>query len=155
MDTGKSLIIGSDSSSFETFVYRIPLPGGGEQYFPEAPPQARVAFTVIGIPRTVGVDEPAWAGQLDVRTSPNPGTHGVWIDLALPASGLARVSIMDLAGRNVATLMEAIGERGPMRLRWDARNTSGSRCSAGVYWCRVEFDRKTVSRCFVLLRGQP
>ncbi len=113
--------VGTDSSSFETYLYRIPLGGGVEKYFPVAPPQARIAFTAVGSMRTVGVEEQTWTRTFEVRTSPNPSLNGVRIDLDLPRKGAARVNVLDVAGRTVATLADGLQEAGAMKLRWDGR----------------------------------
>ena len=147
--------IGTDSSSFETYVYRIPVSGapGGESYFPEAPPQARVAFTTIGVPRLVAVEPTPWAQTLSLTTSPNPGRRGVWVDFVLPREGWTKLSVWDVTGRNIATLSEGRREGGPTRLWWSARGRDGRACAPGVYWLRAEFEGSVVTRRLVLLGG--
>ena len=142
--------LGTDSTTFETCVYRI-LVSGTYQYFPVAPPQARIAFTAVGEMGTTGVDEQVLAGRFDVQTSPNPSVRGVWLAFSLPRKGALRASIVDLAGRTVAVIAEGMREGGRLRLRWDGLDLGGNTVAPGMYWCKVEFDGTRLSRRFVLL----
>jgi hypothetical protein len=147
----KVATVGTDSSSFETYVYRIIGAPGGDKYFPVAPQQARIAYTVIGTSRTTDVQAVGMKAALSVNTSPNPGARGTWVSLAIPASGPVRVTIVDVSGRVVAKLMEGIQEAGTRRIWWGASDQGGRRCQAGAYWCRVEASAGDVAKRFVLL----
>lgn len=147
--------IGTDSIKFETYVYRLPDASAptGERYFPASPLDAAVAFTAVGNPQVAGVDDEI-TQRLDIRAAPNPGLHGVWIDLSLPRKGHARVSVQDVSGRTVAVLSDQDLAAGLTRLRWLGVARDGSRCGAGMYWVRVESDDGVASRRFVLFGSQ-
>jgi len=68
---------------------------------------------------------------------PNPARAGATFGWSLPRGGAARLEILDLAGRRVATLADgAFGANRYVRA-WDLRDARGSRVAPGVYFARL------------------
>ncbi len=76
----------------------------------------------------------------------NPSRGGVDIQLALPADEHARVTILDVTGRRVATLADESFAAGNHRLRWDPAPVA-----PGVYFALLEAGGRMISRRIVLL----
>lgn len=81
---------------------------------------------------------PAGAGTLGFAApSPNPTAGLTTFAWTLPRAGHARLEVLDLAGRRVATLAD--GAYGASRYvrGWDLRDDSGRRVTPGVYFARL------------------
>jgi hypothetical protein len=79
-------------------------------------------------------------GRARITASPNPTTGDVTIGLDLSRIrnvGGTDVAIFDITGRAVRTLWEGSSSSAPANLRWDGRESSGQRVSAGNYLVRV------------------
>jgi len=72
------------------------------------------------------------------RSVPNPSSGNLSITFGLPAAGTARLTVHDLQGRVICTLVNASLPAGPHVARWDGRTTAGSRASSGVYLYRLD-----------------
>jgi flagellar hook assembly protein FlgD len=75
------------------------------------------------------------------RILSNPVRGGVArIEFGLARAARVRVSIFDLAGRQVMRLADQPFEAGVHRMEWNGRDASGSRVRAGAYFLRVQTD---------------
>lgn len=88
------------------------------------------------------------------QNSPNPFNPSTTISLTLPEghSGLVRVSIYDLSGRLVRTLLNE--ERGPgaFSLFWDGTDSQGGKVASGAYLYRMTAEGYSRTRKMVLLK---
>jgi hypothetical protein len=75
--------------------------------------------------------------QLALAVAPNPARGSCTFRLNLPQAGLARVRVVDAAGRLVRRMPEAWRPAGSYSLTWDARDDSGSPVRSGVYFAQV------------------
>jgi hypothetical protein len=90
--------------------------------------------------------------RLLLRVKPNPMSRSCQIDLDLPASGPADLSVYDIAGRKVATILHQPMPQGPHRKYWDGRSADGSRCASGIYFVRCAALDKSVTQKVLLLK---
>ncbi|MDQ7797356.1 MAG: T9SS type A sorting domain-containing protein [Candidatus Edwardsbacteria bacterium] len=74
--------------------------------------------------------------RLLLKVKPNPMAGYCQIDLNLPSSGPADLSVYDIAGRKIATILHQPMAQGPHREYWDGRMAGGLRCASGVYFIR-------------------
>jgi hypothetical protein len=80
--------------------------------------------------------------------TPNPSAGALQVRLALARAGHARLTVIDVAGREVATLLDARREPGHYTIAWDAAK---ERLRAGVYFMRlVSPDRTMVRRVAIV-----
>jgi hypothetical protein len=82
---------------------------------------------------------------------PNPSRGGLEFEFTLPRSQAVSLTVLDVAGRNVATLVAATLGPGPHRAAWDGRTSSGGLAPAGVYLCELRTEAGRVGRRFVVL----
>ena len=88
-----------------------------------------------------------------VSIAPNPATAEVAIRYSLaPADDFARLTVCDVAGRVVARLREGPAMARAGSIGWDWRDGRRAQVGAGVYFVRLETDKKSVARRVVLIR---
>ena len=75
--------------------------------------------------------------RMDVFAQPNPSNPSVQIRFALPTAGPANVSVFDIRGRRVATLLRGWTPAGPHSVNWIGEDVSGRSVSSGVYLVTV------------------
>lgn len=91
------------------------------------------------------------AGLLELASpQPNPATHGTVLRYTLPFASAVRLAVLDVSGRQVATLDQRVEGPGEHRAAWDARDANGSRVAAGVYFVRLEAAGGTRSQKVVI-----
>ncbi len=73
------------------------------------------------------------------QASPNPFAGSTRIRFEIPSDGArARVRIFDLAGREVASLVDGVLGAGPHSVVWVGRDGAGRPVADGLYVCRVD-----------------
>lgn len=88
----------------------------------------------------VGIDgEPILVpNQISLKQNfPNPFNPSTSIDFTLPNSTLAQLTIYDLTGRLIHTLVNDTFQAGQHQISWDGRNSRGESIQSGVYLCRL------------------
>jgi hypothetical protein len=105
---------------------------------------------------TATVDVPPTPGSAAARltAAPNPSSGPMRIELATGGAdtGEARVDVVDLAGRIVATLAPSARTPGRAEFLWDGRTRSGAPARAGVYLLRAEAGGVRLTRRVVRTR---
>ena len=107
------------------------------------------AVTVVFDP--TGVETTPAALAL-AQNHPNPFNPKTTISFALPAAGAVRLSVFDVSGRRVATLIDAVQPAGQHHVIWDGRDAAGANLSSGVYFYRLEAAGAQVERKMLLLK---
>jgi hypothetical protein len=87
------------------------------------------------------------------RSAPNPFRGTTEIRYDLPAAGAVSLTVYDLSGRKVATLVD-VEPQGPGRhcARWNGCDDEGRRVASGVYFYRVDAGGLTGEGRVVFLR---
>ncbi len=83
---------------------------------------------------------------------PNPFNPVTTFRYDLPVTSDVTLTIYDILGRNVRTLVQGIEEPGYKSEMWDGTDNLGEQVSAGVYLLRIEAGDFTQTRKMVLLR---
>ncbi|GJM43725.1 MAG: hypothetical protein DHS20C21_05670 [Gemmatimonadota bacterium] len=85
--------------------------------------------------------------------SPNPTASGpVEMLVALPTRSMMELTVYDVRGREVRSLVSGVRRAGRYRVAWDAADNSGVRVASGVYFARLTAGRETRVRKIVFLR---
>ena len=103
---------------------------------------------------SVGGDPSGQAGRGRDLSGPNPFRPGMEISYALRRAGPVRLTIHDLSGRLVATLIQGWMGPGTYQARWDGRGRSGEPASSGIYFTRCTSGGRTATWRFTLLSGR-
>jgi hypothetical protein len=107
------------------------------------------AVLEVGAP--VGVGEILSAGFAIGAVRPNPAAGEAGVEYSVGHEARVRITVLDLAGREVAILADGVRSAGGYRASW-AGTVAGGRAPAGMYFMRYEADGTTLLRRFVLLK---
>jgi hypothetical protein len=83
---------------------------------------------------------------------PNPMTRELTLRFGLASPGKVNLSVYDVSGRRVRTLLNSHHSSGSYTVKWDGSDDNERRLSKGVYFCRIEAPEFTRSRSVILLR---
>jgi flagellar hook assembly protein FlgD len=83
---------------------------------------------------------------------PNPFNPTTTIRFLLPEQSPIKLSILDLLGRSVVTILDEVKPAGDHVVGWNGRDESGIQVSSGVYYYRLVTPTHIMSRKLVLLR---
>ena len=86
------------------------------------------------------------------QNHPNPFNPTTTIRYNLSKSTNVSLKVYNLAGQEVATLVNSNQPAGENSVIWDARNNSGNLVSSGVYLYRLQIDNNVQSKKLTLLR---
>lgn len=83
---------------------------------------------------------------------PNPFGAQTTIEYTLPGQSDVRVSVYDVMGRQVATLVDGTQPSGLHTVNWDGRSDGGQRLASGVYLLRLKAANQTLTRRISVVR---
>jgi hypothetical protein len=83
---------------------------------------------------------------------PNPFNSETVIRFALPESEEVELAVYNLAGQQVAALVQGVREAGSYTVRWDGRDEQERELASGIYLYRLRAGERMETRKLVLLR---
>jgi len=83
---------------------------------------------------------------------PNPFNPSTQIQYALPSESKVLISIYDLTGRKVKTLVNEVQSAGHRSVMWNATNEIGRPVSAGMYIYSIQAGNFIQNRKMVLMK---
>src|SRR5262249_6870828 len=101
---------------------------------------------------TVSAPAPLLPGLALALTSANPSPGDVRGEFALGSRGHVRLDVHDVSGRRIARIVDEDAEPGPHRFAWDARDDSGAKVPAGLYFVSLRSAEGGRSRTIVIAR---
>jgi hypothetical protein len=119
--------------------------GGGAQA------DARSSLTFMPLPTSVESDRARDILFL-APVAPNPFSVEATIRYSLPEAAYVRLTVHDVTGARVASLVEERQSAGPRTATWEGRGQSGARVPPGVYFARLEAAGDVRTRRMTLLR---
>ena len=90
--------------------------------------------------------------QHEVIIFPNPASENVKILIFRPESELTEITIYDLTGRKVKTLLNKSGATNNVEYTWDLTNDLNSRVLNGIYFCKIRTKNKEITRKISVVR---
>ena len=84
---------------------------------------------------------------------PSPFVHEVRLSYAIPRPARVRLTVHDLQGRAVTTLVDGFEPGGTRVVTWDGRDRAGRDMRSGVYFVRLECDGVVHGRRITRVRG--
>jgi len=83
---------------------------------------------------------------------PNPFNPTTRIQYAVPREGHVRITVYDVAGREIAILVDGNKAAGNYIAAWDGRSMNGVQAASGVYFCRLDAAGFTATRKMLMLK---
>ena len=125
-------------------------PGSAATWVSFCTPNANYGATTIVHPYgTTGVGEPPLSA-LRLWCAPNPAATGTMLHWVLPASAAVRLRVFDLAGRQVASLVDEVQSPGHHQAAWQAGAATPG--NGGVYFARLTAAGESRTQVVVLRR---
>jgi alpha-amylase len=100
----------------------------------------------------VGPDDPPETSVRLGQSYPNPFTPSTTISYSLPTRSHVRISVYDVAGREVDVLEDLVRSEGTHEVLWDGSNRHGLPVGAGMYFVRLDAAGETRTSKITLLR---
>ncbi len=83
---------------------------------------------------------------------PNPSNPSTRVTFALPRATAVRLSVYDLAGRRVRTLLDDVRAPGRHAIEWDGADDTGRGLASGIYVLRLQAGELSQTRKLTLVR---
>ncbi|UCD65063.1 MAG: M28 family peptidase [Candidatus Zixiibacteriota bacterium] len=99
-------------------------------------------------PRQAGLPEAYRLGQ----NYPNPFNPSTVIKFSLPARCDVNISLYNILGQRIVTLLDETRPAGTHRVVWDGTNADGEPVASGIYLYRMKAGDHTASKKMLLLR---
>jgi hypothetical protein len=100
-----------------------------------------------------GIAERLMPKQVSLEQNvPNPFNPSTTITFGLPAASDVTLTVFDVQGRRVATLIDGPLAAGFRSFTWHGLDNNGRRVGSGVYFCRLEAGGKVFTKKMVMLK---
>lgn len=119
--------------------------------FNEGSPSVSVVNGLLRVRGGADVEPTLTTGLALSAASPDPVRTRTRFAYSLPSAGDVALVIHGLDGRRVRALASGAAAAGPHESHWDARDDTGRRVAAGVYFARLESQGRSVGRRLVVL----
>jgi FlgD Ig-like domain/Fibronectin type III domain len=83
---------------------------------------------------------------------PNPFNSTTVIDYQISSRAHVKVSVYDLLGQRVSTLVDAVKAVGNYSASWDGTNSRGESVASGIYFCRMDVNDSSELQKMLLLK---
>jgi len=90
--------------------------------------------------------------SLIISNYPNPFNPVTTINFNLPVDSKVDVSIFNIKGQRVKTLLNEALAAGQHQIVWNGKDESGKLVSSGVFFCKIKTDTKNAVRKILLLK---
>jgi hypothetical protein len=135
------------------------LPGSESSFTDTGVQPARTYWYRIGavdrdgefLSQVVSVETPHRAVELG-QNYPNPFNPTTHIDYYLPANQRVTISVYDVRGKRVATLVDGVVGYGNHTVEWNGTDARGNRAGSGVYFYRMTAGSKVITKKLVVVK---
>ncbi|MBD3401489.1 T9SS type A sorting domain-containing protein [candidate division GN15 bacterium] len=134
-------------------VHLLPPGCGAIRRVTAATYDGRKVICEVGMPTDVNDDDDNLPTHFALgQNYPNPFNPSTTIEFALPEAADVRITVYNVTGREVTTLVESSMPAGYHQVVWDGRDESGRGVASGVYLYRIEAGGFSDSRKMLLLK---
>lgn len=133
---GFAQILDDEAAAKREIFYRLRATDTAGQGFTFGP----VSVMTAEVPREFSI----------LAVTPNPSRGAFTVVVGLPGAGHLRVTVLDVQGRRVATLVDGARGAGPGRYTWSGPDSQSR--GSGVYFARAEFRGRSLMTRVVIAR---
>jgi hypothetical protein len=83
---------------------------------------------------------------------PNPFFSQTNISYSIPSKGNAELEIFNIKGQKVFAISLKEKVAGQHSIIWNGKDSYGNPCSSGVYFCKLQFNNRNVSKKLILMK---
>lgn len=83
---------------------------------------------------------------------PNPFNANTFIEYSLPERAYVEITIYNVLGNEVRTLVNGVEDSGTHRVIWDGRNANGGSVATGIYFYRLKASEFVETKKMILLK---
>lgn len=146
-----------DYTDLAYFQYRLEWPdeGGWHTYYFRFSDGAAVVETPLDSVylSPIGVEDNPVPSEFALNQNyPNPFNARTTIRIELPEPGPAELTVYDITGKSVKTLINEYMQAGSHSVVWDGTNSFEQTISSGIYVYRLTIGNYSVSRRMILLK---
>ncbi len=87
-----------------------------------------------------------------LQNRPNPFNPSTTISFRLPVAAHTRLTIHDVTGRLVTTLLDRVVAAGDVDVEWDGTDSAGRNTSSGIYFYRLATSGRVLTKRMLLLK---
>jgi predicted outer membrane repeat protein len=128
---------------------RLSLSGGADDLSPEGSYRLNGSDTQS----LNGTSAPSTPSEFSLEGNyPNPVQRSTTIEYQLAESAPVRITVYDMLGRRIQTLVDTRQEAGTHSVKWNRGGTSRGRVASGTYFYRIEAGDFTETRKMVVVR---
>ena len=111
-----------------------------------------VVTLMIDLSQT-GIDDGAVPARFALRqNSPNPFRNGTAMGFNLPTPARAKITVYNVAGQRVATVVDRDFPAGRHDVTWNGDDSAGRPVPAGIYFYRIEAGDNTSTKKMIVLK---
>ena len=85
-------------------------------------------------------------------SSPGLFSHSTFINYTLPEEGRVTLTMWDVTGRRVRTLVDSHQASGTHSIQWDGTDDNGRPLSSGAYFYRIKIPQSTLTQKVIFIR---
>ena len=89
---------------------------------------------------------------LSILSMPNPINPDCQIRYALPKDAEVNLSVYNVLGQKVKTLVEEYQAAGHKTVRWDGTDDNGDKVASGIYFYRIQAGESTDTKKMILMK---
>lgn len=90
--------------------------------------------------------------QISLENYPNPFNPATTISYSLPASGKVELTIYNMLGQKIRSLIHMYQFAGQHKIIWDGKNAQGIKMPSGIYIYRLRSGKSMISKKMILIK---
>ncbi len=83
---------------------------------------------------------------------PNPFNQETIIEYALPGNCHVELTIYNILGQKVKTLVNQYQNAGYKRVHWNSRDDEGNQVASGIYFYKIEVDKYVIVKKMIVIK---
>jgi hypothetical protein len=97
-------------------------------------------------------ENPTFEKLLTASNFPNPFNPETTIEYSIPEAGQIEISIFNLRGQKVNTLVNTVMTKGSHSVVWDGTDSMGQSVTSGIYMYRIVTNNASITKKIVLMK---